>query len=93
VKFEFRWIEWNVNHIGEHGVSPEEAEYVVRHPGRGYPRHGRNETISVRGRTMAGDYLQVVYLIDAPPESTIFVIHARPLNESERHKLISKRRR
>ena len=30
---EFRWNEWNVEHIAIHGVEPEEAEWVVR--GRG----------------------------------------------------------
>lgn len=25
----FRWNEWNEDHIGQHGVLPEEAEYLV----------------------------------------------------------------
>jgi len=26
---EFRWNEWNVEHIAEHGVTPDEAELVL----------------------------------------------------------------
>jgi hypothetical protein len=35
---DFRWNDWNVEHIAEHGVSPEEAESVVRAARRLYPR-------------------------------------------------------
>ena len=28
---EFRWIEWNIDKVGDHGVMPEEAEHVVEH--------------------------------------------------------------
>jgi hypothetical protein len=27
---EFRWNAWNIEHIAEHGVTPEEAEAVVQ---------------------------------------------------------------
>jgi hypothetical protein len=30
----FRWIDWNRDHIGEHGVNPEEAELVVGNAAR-----------------------------------------------------------
>ena len=33
----FRWNDWNIEHIAEHGVSPEEAEWVVDHARRPYP--------------------------------------------------------
>ena len=35
---EFRWNEWNIDHIAEHGVRPEEAEAVVRNAKSPYPR-------------------------------------------------------
>ena len=34
---EFRWNDWNVEHIAEHVVSPEEAEHVVESARRPYP--------------------------------------------------------
>jgi len=92
LKYEFRWNAWNINHIAEHGVSPEEAEYVVRHPARSYPRHNRNHSKLVLGRTEEGVYLQVAYAVDPAPESTLFVFHARPLTEREKRRLISNRR-
>ena len=36
--YEFRWNKWNVEHIATHGVLPDEAEYIVNHPNRGYPQ-------------------------------------------------------
>jgi hypothetical protein len=32
--FEFLWTDENIDHVGEHGVTPEEFEYVVTHPER-----------------------------------------------------------
>ena len=34
---EFRWNEWNLDHVSKHGVTPDEAEYVVRNARRPYP--------------------------------------------------------
>jgi hypothetical protein len=36
---ECRWNEWNRQHIGEHGVTPEEVEWVIRTARRPYPEH------------------------------------------------------
>jgi hypothetical protein len=33
---EFRWIEWNVDKVEKHGVSSEEAEFVVENVRRPY---------------------------------------------------------
>jgi hypothetical protein len=27
----FRWNTWNIEHLAEHGVSADEAEYVVEY--------------------------------------------------------------
>ncbi len=35
----FRWNAWNTDHIGAHGVTPDEAEVVVRGARRPYPLH------------------------------------------------------
>lgn len=80
--YDFRWIEWNIEHIGEHGVSPEEAECVVRHEKPPWPRRQGEREFRVRGHTFAGDWLQVIYVVDE--DGRIFVIHARPLTEIEK---------
>lgn len=83
--YEFRWIEWNADHIGEHGVLPEEAEYVVRHAKPPWPRREGDEKYRVRGQTAYGEWLQVVYSFE--PDKTIFVLHARPLTDHEKRQV------
>lgn len=39
----FRWNEWNEDHIAAHGVTREEAEYVVRRAKAPYPRRIQEE--------------------------------------------------
>lgn len=78
----FRWNAWNVGHIAEHGVSVEEAEYVVNHGRRPWPEKIGEGKWRVWGRTDAGTYLQVVYVFS--PEDTVFVIHAMPLTEKQK---------
>jgi uncharacterized DUF497 family protein len=82
---EFRWIGWNIAHIARHNAKPPEAEYVVDHPGPGYPARPGDDKSLVRGQTADGRYLQVVYLIDE--DGTIFVIHARELTKNEKRRL------
>lgn len=83
--YDFRWNDRNVEHIAEHGVIPQEAEYVVEHPGRGFPRLEADAKFRVWGQTRAGRYLQVIYVF-SPPE-VIYVIHARDLSDSEKRRL------
>jgi uncharacterized DUF497 family protein len=78
----FRWNDWNVDHIANHGVSPGEAEYLVNHARSPYPRRIRDEKFYVAGQAPDGSYLQVIFVLD--PDETVFVIHARPLTERER---------
>jgi uncharacterized DUF497 family protein len=82
---EFRWNEWNVDHIAEHGVDPEQAEYVVKHASRPYPEYRGDDKWVVLGQTTNGWYLQVIYILD--PDDTIYVIHARPLTDKEKRRL------
>jgi hypothetical protein len=56
------WIDWNIEHIGRHGVLPEEAQYIVDHPAKGYPQQIGDGKILVRGRTLVGRYLQVIFI-------------------------------
>jgi uncharacterized DUF497 family protein len=80
----FRWNDWNVDHIAEHSVSPEEAEWVVEHARRPYPEARKDGRRLVIGRGRGGRWLQVVYIFD--PEDVAYVLHARPLQEHEKHR-------
>lgn len=79
---EFRWNQWNVEHIARHGVSPEQAEEVVCGAARPHPLHGEDDKWLVWGSTSGGEWLQVVFIIDE--DDTVFVIHARPLTKNEK---------
>lgn len=82
--YEFRWNEWNVEHIARHGVVPDEAEYVVGYTKRPWPQAlGHGKFIAV-GQAAGGRYLQVTYVLD--PDDTVFVIHARPLTDNEKRR-------
>ena len=78
----FRWNAWNIDHIGLHGVTPDEAELVVRGAKRPYPRYRDDGKWLVWGRGRGGRLAQVVFVIDE--DDTLFVIHARPLTEKEK---------
>ena len=66
---DFRWNDWNVEHIGRHGVSALEAEAVVRN-GRSLIR-GDGKYLVI-GRGSGGRWLQVIYVLDE--DGTLFVI-------------------
>jgi hypothetical protein len=36
--YRFRWNAWNREKVQRHNVSPDEAEYVLRHARRPFPR-------------------------------------------------------
>jgi uncharacterized DUF497 family protein len=78
---EFRWIDWNRDHIAEHGVDWEEAETIVRQAQPPFPRQIEEDKLLVIGRGRGGRFLQVVYVLDH--DETVFVIHARALTERE----------
>ena len=81
---EFRWNEWNIDHVARHGVNPEEAEYVVSHARRPYPQAREDEKWRVVGRGRGGRWVQVIFIFD--PEDVVFVIHARPLTDREKRR-------
>jgi len=58
----FQWDDCNVFHIGEHGVTPDEAKYVIDHARSPYPEERPEEKLLVWGQTEAGRYLQVVFV-------------------------------
>jgi hypothetical protein len=45
----FRWNDWNRDHIADHGVLPEEAEYVVNRAAAPYPEFIGDGKWRVRG--------------------------------------------
>jgi len=80
----FRWNEWNLEHVAEHGVSPEEAEWVVEHARPPYPERREEDKWRVAGRGRGRRWLQVVFIFD--PEDTVYVVHARPLADREKQR-------
>lgn len=81
---EFRWNQWNIDHIANHGVSPEEAEWVIQNAQRPYPLASEDDKWLVWGRGRGGRWLQIVFVFS--PEDMVFVIHARPLTEREKRR-------
>jgi hypothetical protein len=86
---EFRWIEWNIEHLAKHGIAPEEAEEVLRSATVPYPRRIGGQKLAVWGTGLGGRLLQVILVLDK--DGTAFVIHAREL--TGREKRIHRRRR
>lgn len=88
---EFRWNEWNLEHLAEHGVRPDEAEALVENATRPFPMQPGEGRHLVWGRGDGGRLLQVIYLLD--DDGTVFVIHSRPLTRREKHRYRRMRRR
>lgn len=54
-----------------HGVTEDEAEYVLRHPGE--DRAGRDNSRHALGQTAAGRYLHVIYVPDEEGDGVFLV--------------------
>ena len=78
---DLRWNDWNMEHIGNHGVGPVEAEEVVSGARSPFPL-AQGDRYLVWGQTEDGRLLQVVFILD--PDASVFVIHARPLTAKEK---------
>jgi uncharacterized DUF497 family protein len=78
---EFRWNEWNLEHVPRHGVTPAEAEWVVRTARRAFPRTIHDDKRLVWGPDSGGRLVQVIFVLD--PDDTVYVIHGRPLTGHE----------
>ena len=85
----FRWNEWNRDHIASHGVTEDEAEYVVNHAAPPYPQDIGDGKWRVRGQTPHGRYIQVIFVIE---DEVYYVIHARGLTDNEKRQLRRRRR-
>ena len=66
----FSWDDVNRDHIAKHGVSPEEAEGVVRRAESPYPQTIEDEKLVVWGATESGRQLQVIFVLKTPDEVT-----------------------
>ncbi|HBI42669.1 MAG TPA: hypothetical protein DDY78_07405 [Planctomycetales bacterium] len=86
----FRWIDWNREHVLEHGVDPEEAEMILKQARSPFPRKIEEDKWLVIGPGRGGRFLQVIYIFD--PDKTIFIIHARPVEEREKKRLRRRRK-
>jgi hypothetical protein len=64
----FIWSDRNVAHLAKHDVEPHEAEYVVRRARRPYPRAVSSVKWLVKGRTVGGRMIQVVYVLRKPED-------------------------
>ena len=87
---EFRWNEWNAEHLALHGIEAEAAEQVVEEATAPYPRRIGADKLLVWGRGPAGDLLQVIFVFDE--DGSAYVLHARPLTEREKRRYRRQRR-
>jgi hypothetical protein len=87
---DFRWNDWNVEHIARHRIAPKEAEYVVRRARAPYPEGREDGKYLVQGQGLDGRFLQVIFIEDEG--GTLYVIHARPLSGLEKHRYRRRRR-
>jgi uncharacterized DUF497 family protein len=64
----FSWDDVNRDHIAKHGVSPGEAERVVRTARNPFPETVEDDKFVVWGATESGRYLQVIYVLKMASE-------------------------
>jgi uncharacterized DUF497 family protein len=81
---EFRWTERNVEHVGEHGIEPAEAEILIRSARTSQWEYRGDRKWLVRGRGLGGRFLQVIFVISE--DGAIIVIHARPMSDAEKRR-------
>jgi uncharacterized DUF497 family protein len=102
----FIWDAKNTAHIDKHGVTREEAEYIVENGVRIYQGEGKWRAV---GQTSDGYYLQVVFMLESDvvdidyaeidllqleaSADSLYVIHARPLTPAEKSKFNRQRKR
>ena len=63
-------------HIYDHGITEDEAEFVLRRPGEDRP--GREDSRHAVGQTATGRYLRVIYVPDEVGDG-VFVVTAYEL--------------
>lgn len=81
---DFRWNDWNLEHIAKHGVNPLDAEHVVERARAPFPLHREDDKWLAWGKGREGSFLQVVFVLD--DDGTVYIIHARPLTTREKQR-------
>ena len=81
---QFRWNDWNIEHIGRHGVQPDEAELAILGARSPFPRKIQEDKWLVWGKGIGGRFIQAIFVLDK--DETIYVIHARPLTRQEKRR-------
>ncbi len=89
--YVFRWNDWNIDHIGRHGIAIAEAEYLLNRAQPPFPQRQGGGRFLVVGQLPDGTYAQVAFVFSPP--GVVFVIHARPLMDIEKRRLRRRRRR
>jgi len=74
----FAWDERNVAHLGKHGVTAREAEFIVRHARSPFPESARDGKFRAWGQTQEGRYLQVVFVY--PEDEDVDIESLDPLD-------------
>jgi uncharacterized DUF497 family protein len=81
---EFVWNARNIGHISKHGISPDEAEFVVDNARAPYPQMIGDEKRLVVGRLADGRYVQVIYVPSRSVPGAAYVMHSRALTDKEK---------
>jgi uncharacterized DUF497 family protein len=83
---EFVWPQSQIDHIAEHGVTPEEFEEVCSGKSLFFraPSEGENPVYYVLGRTRAGRYLFCVVIRFA--DGNGYPVSARPMTDKEKRR-------
>lgn len=74
--YDFIWDDGpggNVEHIAEHGLTPEEVEFVIEHPDWVERSRSSDRTVA-HGQTRDGRYIVAVY--DLVDDITIYPVTA-----------------
>jgi uncharacterized DUF497 family protein len=83
----FKWPDERIEHLAEHGVTPEEFEEVC-HGNSLFlraPSEGENPVYYVLGQTAAGRYLYCVVI--RFPDGNGYPVSARPMTAKEKRRL------
>lgn len=76
----------NVAHIAAHGVTTDEAEYVVRNGNNSLDRSDSSTYPITFGRTKTGKYLAVVWFARGGDPEVVRVVTAYPVNPPRRRR-------
>ncbi|MBV8780709.1 MAG: hypothetical protein JO353_04865 [Phycisphaerae bacterium] len=88
---DFRWNDWNRDHVTQHGVSIDEAEAAVRQASAPWPAYIGDGKYRVYGAGTGGRIVHVIFLKDE--DGTLFIIHARAVISKGEKRRVRRRRK